>query len=135
MEKIYFIIQIKMTLAEDLQKFWLYIFNWELYVKAEDYLSLEQQNRWLKNSFAVRDAINKIEKMDVEEKTTDNNRWIPKKTTRIDLLREQITDLYISWLSNKAIADKIGMDVSTVQRATYRRWLRQKFWQHRSWRK
>lgn len=135
MEKIYFIIQIKMTLAEDLQKFWLYIFNWELYVKAEDYLSLEQQNRWLKNSFAVRDAINKIEKMDVEEKTTDNNRWIPKKITRIDLLREQITDLYISWLSNKAIADKIGMDVSTVQRATYRRWLRQKFWQHRSWRK
>ena len=124
-----------MTLTEDLQKFWLYIFNWELYVKAEDYLSLEQQNRWLKNSFAVRDAINKIEKMDVEEKTTDKNRWIPKKTTRIDLLREQITDLYISWLSNKAIADKIGMDVSTVQRATYRRWLRQKFWQHRSWRK
>ena len=124
-----------MTLTEDLQKFWLYIFNWELYVKAEDYLSLEQQNRWLKNSFAVRDAINKIEKMDVEEKTTDKNRWIPKKTTRIDLLREQITDLYISWLSNKAIADKIGMDVSTVQRATYRRWLRQKFWQHRSWRR
>ena len=124
-----------MALTEDLQKFWLYIFNWELYVKAEDYLSLEQQNRWLKNSLAVRDAINKIEKMDTEEKTTDKNRWIPKKTTRIDLLREQITDLYISWLSNKAIADKIGMDISTVQRATYRRWLRQKFWQHRSWRR
>jgi len=34
--------------------------------------------------------------MDVEEKTTDKSRWIPKKITRIDLLREQITDLYIS---------------------------------------
>ena len=133
MEKIYFIIQIKMTLAEDLQKFWLYIFEWELYIKATDYLAKEQENQWLKNSLAVRDAIKELDAD--KDSATDKKGWIPKKLTRIDLMREHVTNLYISWKSNREIAEELGINISTVQRATYRRWLRQKFWQHRSWRK
>lgn len=55
--------------------------------------------------------------------------------TRAEQDKEQITELYKSWKTNKQIAEELHTSISTIQRATRKRWLSEQYWKGRRWRK
>ena len=52
-----------------------------------------------------------------------------------EMYEETITEMYKEWKRNSEIAKLIGCSTSTIQRATYKRWLRDKYWKGRKWRR